>query len=121
MINETMTVEERMQAAIAVEPVDRHPVFPIMFTAAVRLYGRTQAEAWADHGVIRGTTDQQLTPWTSARELTYPIGSQAHVVNLVRAVRQARQHGLRPEAVEGHGTQAQLASDGSGIRTPRRE
>jgi methylmalonyl-CoA mutase cobalamin-binding domain/chain len=53
MINETMTIEERMQAAIAVEPVDRHPVFPIMFTAAVRLYGRTQAEAWADHNVAR--------------------------------------------------------------------
>ncbi len=53
MINETMTNEERIQAAVAVEPVDRHPVFPIMFTAAVRLYGRTQAEAWADHNVAR--------------------------------------------------------------------
>ncbi len=53
MINETMTIEERMQAAIAVEPVDRHPVFPILFTAATRLYGRTQAEAWADHNVAR--------------------------------------------------------------------
>ena len=43
-MNETMTVEERMQAAIAVEPVDRHPVFPIMFTAAVRLYGRPRVK-----------------------------------------------------------------------------
>jgi methylmalonyl-CoA mutase cobalamin-binding domain/chain len=53
VINETMTTEERMLAAIAVEPVDRHPVFPIMITAAPRLYGRTQAEAWADHNVAR--------------------------------------------------------------------
>lgn len=53
MINETMTVKERMQAAIALEPVDRHPVFPILVTAAPRLYGKTQAEAWADHDVAR--------------------------------------------------------------------
>jgi len=53
MINETMTIEERMQAAVALEPVDRHPVFPILVTAAPRLYGRTQAEAWADHNVAR--------------------------------------------------------------------
>jgi methanogenic corrinoid protein MtbC1 len=53
MIHETMTVDERMQAAIALEPVDRHPVFPILVTAAPRLYGRTQAEAWADHNVAR--------------------------------------------------------------------
>ena len=53
MMNETMTLEERMQAAVALEPVDRHPVFPIMITAAPRLYGRTQAEAWADHTVAR--------------------------------------------------------------------
>ncbi|MBW2411079.1 MAG: cobalamin-dependent protein [Deltaproteobacteria bacterium] len=53
MINETMTVEERMQAAIALEPVDRHPVYPIIVTAAPRLYGVTQAEAWADHNVAR--------------------------------------------------------------------
>lgn len=53
MINETMTVHERMQAAVALEPVDRHPVFPILVTAAPRLYGRTQAEAWADHNVAR--------------------------------------------------------------------
>ncbi len=53
MINETMTVEERMQAAIALEPVDRHPVYPIIVTAAPRLYGVTQADAWADHDVAR--------------------------------------------------------------------
>jgi methylmalonyl-CoA mutase cobalamin-binding domain/chain len=53
VINETMTIDERMLAAIALEPVDRHPVFPIMITAAPRLYGRTQAEAWADHNVAR--------------------------------------------------------------------
>ena len=53
MINETMSVEERMQAAIALEPVDRHPVYPIIVTAAPRLYGVTQAEAWADHHVAR--------------------------------------------------------------------
>jgi methylmalonyl-CoA mutase cobalamin-binding domain/chain len=53
MINETMSIDERMQAAIALEPVDRHPVFPILVTSAPRLYGRTQAEAWADHTVAR--------------------------------------------------------------------
>jgi methylmalonyl-CoA mutase cobalamin-binding domain/chain len=53
MINETMTVQERMQAAIALEPVDRHPVFPILVSAAPRLYGRTQAEAWSDNNVAR--------------------------------------------------------------------
>jgi len=53
MINETMTVEERMQAAVALEPVDRHPVYPIIVTAAPRLYGVTQAEAWANHDAAR--------------------------------------------------------------------
>lgn len=53
MITETMTVQERMQAAIALEPVDRHPVYPILVTAAPRLYDVTQAEAWADHNVAR--------------------------------------------------------------------
>jgi hypothetical protein len=33
--------------------VDRHPVFPILIKSAPRLYGRTQAEAWADHNVAR--------------------------------------------------------------------
>jgi methanogenic corrinoid protein MtbC1 len=53
MINETMTVQERTEAAVALEPVDRHPVFPILVTSAPRLYGVTQAEAWADHNVAR--------------------------------------------------------------------
>jgi hypothetical protein len=37
-----------MQAAIAIDSVDRHPVFPILVTAAPRLYGITQPEAWQD-------------------------------------------------------------------------
>ncbi len=53
MINETMTVQERTEAAVALEPVDRHPVFPILITSAPRLYGVTQAKAWADHNVAR--------------------------------------------------------------------
>jgi len=50
---ETMTKEERFEAAIALDPVDRHPVFPILVTAAPRIYGITQAEAWRDHDVAR--------------------------------------------------------------------
>jgi len=53
MINETMTKEERYQAAIALDAVDRNPVFPILITTAPRLYGITQAEAWLDHDVAR--------------------------------------------------------------------
>ena len=53
MINETMTKEERYQAAISLDHVDRHPVFPILITTAPRLYGITQAEAWQDHDVAR--------------------------------------------------------------------
>ncbi len=53
MIRETMTRQERFQAAISLEPVDRHPVFPILITTAPRLYGITQAEAWRDHSVAR--------------------------------------------------------------------
>ncbi len=53
MINETMTRHERLQAAVSLEPVDRHPVFPILITTAPRLYGITQAEAWHDHSVAR--------------------------------------------------------------------
>ena len=53
MIAETMSVEERMAAAITLQPVDRHPVFPIMLTAPVRLYGMTQGEAWRDHDKAR--------------------------------------------------------------------
>ena len=53
MINETMSVTERFRAAIALEPVDRHPVFPILVTAAPRLYGITQGEAWRNHDAAR--------------------------------------------------------------------
>jgi methylmalonyl-CoA mutase cobalamin-binding domain/chain len=48
-----MKVEERMLAAISLEAVDRHPVFPILITSAPRLYGITQGEAWRDHEVAR--------------------------------------------------------------------
>ena len=53
MIEETMSKQERFEAAVALEPVDRHPVFPILVTAAPRLYGITQAEAWRNHDVAR--------------------------------------------------------------------
>lgn len=53
MINETMTRQERLKAAISLDAVDRHPVFPILITTAPRLYGITQAEAWRDHNVAR--------------------------------------------------------------------
>jgi len=53
MIPETMTVQERLQAATALENVDRHPVFPILVTAAPKLYGITQGEAWRKHEVAR--------------------------------------------------------------------
>lgn len=53
MISETMTKQERLRAAISLEYVDRHPVFPILVTTAPRLYGITQAEAWQDHNVAR--------------------------------------------------------------------
>jgi len=48
-----MTSQERLQAAISLDIVDRHPVFPILITTAPRLYGITQAKAWEDHGVAR--------------------------------------------------------------------
>ncbi len=70
MINETMTIQERMQAAVALEPVDRHPVFPILVTSAPRLYGRTQAEAWADHNVARDCLIQCF------KEYGYDYGSK---------------------------------------------
>jgi hypothetical protein len=53
MITETMSVLERLAAAVTLQPVDRHPVFPIMNTAPVRLYGMTQGEAWRDHDKAR--------------------------------------------------------------------
>jgi methylmalonyl-CoA mutase cobalamin-binding domain/chain len=53
MADEWMTNEERFEAAIALDTVDRHPVFPILVTTAPRLYGITQAAAWQDHNVAR--------------------------------------------------------------------
>jgi hypothetical protein len=53
MTNETMTARERFNAAVALEVVDRPPVFPLIWAAAPRLYGITQAAAWADHNVAR--------------------------------------------------------------------
>ncbi len=52
-VTETMTSQERIEAALAIEPVDRHPVFPILVTAGPRLYGITQGEAWRDHDAAR--------------------------------------------------------------------
>ncbi len=67
---ETMNVEERMRAAIALEPVDRHPVFPILVTSAPRLYGITQGEAWRDHNAAR-----EALIWCY-REFGYDVGSK---------------------------------------------
>jgi len=53
MADEWMTNEERFEATIALDTVDRHPVFPILVTTAPRLYGITQAAAWQDHNVAR--------------------------------------------------------------------
>lgn len=53
MIQETMGKQERLEAAVALDYVDRHPVFPILVTSAPRLYGITQAEAWLNHDVAR--------------------------------------------------------------------
>ncbi|NLA47668.1 MAG: hypothetical protein GX866_09045 [Firmicutes bacterium] len=44
---------DRIRAAVALEPVDRHPVFPLLLTAAPRLYGITQGEAWRNHDLCR--------------------------------------------------------------------
>jgi len=53
VLQETMSKEERLQAAVALDAVDRHPVFPILVTAGPRLCGIKQAEAWRDHNVAR--------------------------------------------------------------------
>jgi uroporphyrinogen-III decarboxylase len=45
MIQETMTRRERFEAAVALEPVDRTPVMPLMTAFAVRAQGMTQGEA----------------------------------------------------------------------------
>jgi hypothetical protein len=39
MLTETMSVQERFESAIALEAVDRHPVFPLLVTAAPSLCG----------------------------------------------------------------------------------
>lgn len=53
MSDETMASHDRIQAAVSLEPVDRHPVFPILVTAGPRLYGITQGEAWRNHDAAR--------------------------------------------------------------------
>ncbi len=44
---------DRLFSSIALEPVDRPPVFPLITTAAPRLCGITQAEAWRNHDLCR--------------------------------------------------------------------
>ena len=70
MIQETMTGTERFNAAVALEPVDRTPVFPILVTSAPRLYGITQGEAWRDHDAAR-----EALLWCY-REFGYDYGSK---------------------------------------------
>jgi len=53
MAQETMNVFERFEAAVSLSGVDRAPVFPILVSAAPRLCGITQAEAWKDHNKAR--------------------------------------------------------------------
>ena len=48
-----MTPEERFWGAVSLDEIDRHPVFPILVTAAPRLYGITQGEAWRNHETAR--------------------------------------------------------------------
>ena len=69
-MNETMTAVERFEATVALEAVDRHPVFPILVTAAARLYGITQGEAWRDHDQAR-----EALLWCY-REFEYDYGSK---------------------------------------------
>ena len=82
-----MTKEERFRAAISLDPVDRHPVFPILVTTAARLYGIKQAEAWRDHNVAReslikcfhefefdyGTKPNYYWPMLPGKQCTAPI------------------------------------------------
>lgn len=70
MIQETMTAIERAEAAIALEAVDRHPVFPILVTTAPRLYGISQGEAWRNHDAAR-----EAMLWCY-REFGYDFGSK---------------------------------------------
>jgi uroporphyrinogen-III decarboxylase len=48
MIQETMKRQERFEAAVALESVDRTPVMPLMTAFAVRAQGMTQGEAWRE-------------------------------------------------------------------------
>jgi uroporphyrinogen-III decarboxylase len=48
MIQETMSRQERFEAAVALEKTDRVPVMPLMTAFAVRAQGMTQGEAWRD-------------------------------------------------------------------------
>lgn len=48
MIPETMSRQERFEAAVALERPDRVPVMPLMTAFAVRAQGMTQGEAWRD-------------------------------------------------------------------------
>jgi methanogenic corrinoid protein MtbC1/uroporphyrinogen-III decarboxylase len=65
-----MSALDRIKSAIALEPVDRAPVFPLLLTAAPRLYGITQAEAWRNHDVCREVLLRCF------REYGYDIGSK---------------------------------------------
>ncbi len=53
MAQDTMNVFERFDASVSLSQVDRPPVFPIIISAAARLCGITQAEAWKDHNKAR--------------------------------------------------------------------
>jgi len=48
MIQETMSRQERFEAAVALERPDRVPVMPLMTAFAVKSQGMTQGEAWRD-------------------------------------------------------------------------
>jgi uroporphyrinogen-III decarboxylase len=48
MIQETMSRQERFEAAVALERPDRVPVMPLMTAFSVRSQGMTQGEAWRD-------------------------------------------------------------------------
>jgi hypothetical protein len=48
MIKETMSRQERFEAAVALERPDRVPVMPLMTAFAPRSQGITQGEAWRD-------------------------------------------------------------------------
>jgi len=48
MIQETMSRQERFEAAVALERPDRVPVMPLMTAFSVRSQGMTQGEAWRE-------------------------------------------------------------------------